>query len=201
MLSAATSSVRPRVPRSSASASNSASVRRASSCSARPSIGWNPGAIPASAGNEASRVCAKAWIVWMRRPPGVSSTRANSRRARCKSGVSFDSPSANNSLRSSGPGSRTHWANRSPIRLAISDAPDLVKVRHRIAPGLTPCSNSRSTRAVSTCVLPVPADADSAACADGSAARAWSPLRIGKALKRRTMTSGVAPKAPSRHPR
>ena len=37
-------------PLASASAIRSASVRRTSSCSARPSIGWNPGTIPASAG-------------------------------------------------------------------------------------------------------------------------------------------------------
>ena len=53
------------------------------------------------------------------------------------------------------------------MRLAISAAPALVKVRHRIAPGSTPPSSRRSTRAVSTWVLPVPAEADSAACADG----------------------------------
>ena len=53
------------------------------------------------------------------------------------------------------------------MRLAISAAPALVKVRHRIASGRTPASSRRSTRAVSTWVLPVPAEADSAACADG----------------------------------
>ena len=76
----------PRRRRASASASRSASVRRASSCSARPSSGRKPGAIPASAGKAASSVWAKAWMVWMRRPPGASSTRANRRRARCSVG-------------------------------------------------------------------------------------------------------------------
>ena len=33
------------------------------------------GVIPASAGNAASSDCAKAWMVWIFRPPGQSSTR------------------------------------------------------------------------------------------------------------------------------
>ena len=60
-----------------------------SSASARPSIGWKPGLIPASAGKLARRVWAKPWIVWMRKPPGVSRTRANKRRARCSAGGSL----------------------------------------------------------------------------------------------------------------
>jgi hypothetical protein len=56
------------------------------------------------------------------------------------------------------------------MRFAISAAAALVKVRHRIDSGLAPVSNSRSTRAVKTCVLPVPAEAERAACARGSAA-------------------------------
>ena len=57
------------------------------------------------------------------------------------------------------------------MRLAISAAPALVKVRHKMLSGRTPRSSSRNTRAVRTWVLPVPADADSEAWADGSAAR------------------------------
>ena len=54
---------------------------------------------------------------------------------------------------------------RQPLadRLAISAAPALVKVRHRIDEGGVPRSSRRSTREVSTWVLPVPAEADSAA--------------------------------------
>ena len=59
--------------------------------------------------------------------------------------------------------SRTQAASRAPMRFAISAAPALVKVRQRIDSGRAPCSSSRSTRAVRTCVLPVPAEADSAA--------------------------------------
>src|SRR6185369_7589912 len=54
----------------------------------------------------------------------------------------------------------------------------------RIDSGRAPWSSSRSTRAVSTCVLPVPADADSAACTRGSAASACSSISGGKDLKR-----------------
>jgi len=55
----------------------------------------------------------------------------------------------------------TQAASRAWIRSAISAAPALVKVRQRIVSGRASVSNSRSTRAVRTCVLPVPADADS----------------------------------------
>ena len=45
--------------------------------------------------------------------------------------------------------------------MAISAAPALVKVRQRIVSGEAPPNSSRSTRAVNTCVLPVPAEAAS----------------------------------------
>ena len=69
------------------------------------------------------------------------------------------------------------------MRLAISAAPALVKVRHRIADGGVPRSSSRSTRAVSTWVLPVPAEADSAAWTSGSDARCLSALEPEKGLQ------------------
>ncbi len=80
---------------------------------------------------------------------------------------------------------RTQLASRVLMRLAISAAPALVKVRHSRCSGRTPASSRRSTRAVSTCVLPVPADADSAAWTSGSDASAWSPLSSGKGLEPR----------------
>ena len=113
----------------------------------------------------------------MRRPPGASSTRANKRRASCINGGVGRSPSANNSWRSATSSNRTQDASRAPMRLAISAAPALVKVRHRIASGRTPASSKRSTRAVSTWVLPVPAEADSAACADGIGSEALIALQ------------------------
>ncbi len=105
-------------------------------------------------------------------PPGASSTLANKVRARSASASSGFSPSAFKSLNKADFGMRTQAASRWLIRPAISAAPALVKVRHRIAPGSTPCSNSRNTRAARTWVLPVPADADSQTCARGSLARA-----------------------------
>jgi len=86
---------------------------------------------------------------------------ANSVRARSCNAWTGLSPSAIRSAASAGAGIRTHAASRPLIRCAISAAPALVKVRHRIAPGSTPRNSSRNTRAASTCVLPVPADADS----------------------------------------
>ena len=50
-----------------------------------------------------------------------------------------------------------------PMRLAISAAAALVKVRHGSILAAPPCSSRRNTRAVSTCVFPVPAEAESAA--------------------------------------
>ena len=63
----------------------------------------------------------------------------------------------------------------------------LVKVRHRIDSGRAPFSNRRSTRAVRTCVFPVPADADSAACTTGSDASACSPFSSGRVRNRAFM--------------
>ena len=71
------------------------------------------------------------------------------------------------------------------MRFAISAAAALVKVRHRIDSGRAPLSSNRSTRAVSTCVLPVPAEADNAAWTAGSEASDCSPSSGGKSLEPR----------------
>src|SRR3954469_12909006 len=60
------------------------------------------------------------------------------------------------------------------MRSAISAAPALVKVRQRMFDASTPARSRRSTRAVRTCVLPVPAEADRAAWSRGLDARCWS---------------------------
>ena len=71
----------PRTTAGSASAS-------ASSTSSRRARAWrssrtpNCGATPASSGKRRSSASQKAWMVWIFRPPGVSSARANSVRAR-----------------------------------------------------------------------------------------------------------------------
>src|SRR3546814_9128125 len=86
-------------------------------------------------------------------PPGASSTLANKVRARAiKSRSSGFSPSAARSSFNCRSGIRTHAASRVLIRPAISAAPALVKVRHRIAPGSkigrahvrTPVTNAQS---------------------------------------------------------
>ena len=69
------------------------------------------------------------------------------------------------------------------MRLAISAAPALVKVRHRMCSGRTPASSRRSTRAVSTWVLPVPADADSAAWTVGIGRQRLVALELGEGLE------------------
>ena len=52
----------------------------------------------------------------------------------------------------------------------------LVKVRQRMRPGAQPSSSSRTTRSVSTFVLPAPALADTHAEARGLAARRCASL-------------------------
>ena len=176
----ATAPVMASSPVSCAFASISDSTSRASKSRARSSIGRAPGVRSASSGKLASSHCAKAWIVSIRSPPpGQSSTLANSERARtCVSGP-ISAPSLPSSTPSSPASSRTQRASTALIRLAISAAPDLVNVRHRICDGSTPgVSSSRRTRADRTCVLPVPADADSQTLSAGSAAPSWFPASL-----------------------
>src|SRR5688572_28956451 len=71
------------------------------------------------------------------------------------------------------------------MRFAISAAPALVNVRHRIDEGGVPRSSSRSTRDVNTWVLPVPAEADSAAWTSGSEAAACAPSSGWNGFRRR----------------
>ena len=126
----------------------SASTVCTNAASSRPSSGRKPGAIPASSGNPASNVWQKAWIVMIRSPPPRdSSTVANSVRALATSSGPNSSSSAFSSAASSVSLICTQCASRSCTRSAISAAPALVKVRHRIVSGFTPRSSSRSTRA------------------------------------------------------
>ena len=175
----------------SASAARSMSARtsRSSRSRSRSSIALAPGVRPASSGKAASSHCEKAWIVSiLSPPPGQSSTSVNSRRARdCASGVK-SAPIALRSAASASGRARTQRASTALMRDAISAAPALVKVRHKICDGLTPsCSSSRKTRAESTWVLPVPAEADSqttscgstAGCCSGVSGNRRSPLMPG----------------------
>ena len=176
------------------------SGRRASAAPAParrgPRSAGSPATIPASAGKAASSDWAKLWMVWIFRPPGQSSTLANSCRARSRVGGSLRSPSANRSF--AGPLSLHPHPGREPRadavrhfgrgRLGEGQAED--RFRRRAL------SSRRSTRAVRTCVLPVPADADSAAWTRGSAASACSPSSCGQGLEARAhAASKAAPNA------
>jgi hypothetical protein len=158
--------------RSSPSSSRSPSTCRCNAAASSSSIARKPGSSFASSGKLASKVWQKLWIVCTRMaPPGLSITVANSDRARAiNPGRSHASPSARRSSLRSPSSIRTHAASRSWMRCAISAAPALVKVMQRIASGETPSSISRSTRADSTCVFPVPAEAPSHTWLSGSAA-------------------------------
>ncbi len=105
-------------------------------------------------------------------PPGVSSTRANSRRAIGISALMSPPPvSARSSSRSWSSFAAAQDASRSATRLDISAAAALVKVRQRILAGGTLPSSRRSTRSPSTLVLPDPAEADTQADQPGSEPR------------------------------
>jgi hypothetical protein len=108
-------------------------------------------------------------MVWMRRPPGVSSATAKSRRARVISAGDGPLPSkASSAAASSASGIAAQAPSVSKTRRAISAAATLVKVRQRIEAGSAPARRSRITRCVSTCVLPEPAFATTQAEAPGS---------------------------------
>ena len=128
----------------------------------------------ASTGKPASSDWAKLWNVCTANPPRASTTLANRRRARARSSASGTSPSASRSASRPASSHRTHRVSRSKIRPCISAAAALVKVRHSNRSGAAPVSSRRRTRAVSTCVLPVPADADTQALSQGLAAIACS---------------------------
>src|SRR6185312_10199178 len=117
-------------------------------------------------------------MVWIFKPPGASSTRANRPRARFSTVSSGSAPvtvamSRASSIASPGTDQRP---SRSTMRLAISAAAALVKVRQSSFCGAVPSSSSDNTRSVSTLVLPVPAEASTQTLTAGSAARCW--LRV-----------------------
>ena len=93
-------------------------------------------------------------------PPGASSTFANICRAFLRASGPASAPIASRSWNRILSSNWTHDANNWLIRSAISEAPAFVNVMHSRFSGSTSFSNSnRMTRAVSTCVFPVPADA------------------------------------------
>ena len=158
----------------------SASVARASNCSSRPSSGRKPGTSPASAG-KAGEQALREGVDGLDAQAAAGRRRARGRRgcAPCRR-LSGRNPRRAPSVRrrASLCFSRTQRASRAWMRSAISAAPALVKVRQRIEAGSTPESSSRSTRAVSTWVLPVPAEAESAAWPPGREASSCAPFQL-----------------------
>ncbi len=101
----------------------------------------------ASKGNWWRRRSQKAWMVWILRPPGVSSALAKRRRASARVRASGRWPSsAAIALASFASGSAVHAPRISKTRFAISAAAARVKVRQRMRPGSAPASNRRITR-------------------------------------------------------
>ena len=101
-------------------------------------------------------------------PPGVSSARANSRRAcarRAPGILPGGAPMAASSASSSSVVQRPSVSN---TRFAMLAAAALVKVRQRIFSGATPASRRLITRCASTWVLPDPALAATQAETPGS---------------------------------
>ncbi len=181
--SANASCCRCRVTSASAAARAASSPRRArrrtASCAAASisaassgSMTVKCGASPASSGNRRNSDWQKAWMVWIFMPPGVSSTRANSRRAWRHRSASGASPvNSVISSRNTFSAQVAHRPSRSAIRFATSAAAALVKVRHSSRSGAAPATMRLSPRPVSTVVLPVPADACTHTEALGCSAR------------------------------
>ncbi len=91
-------------------------------------------------------------------PCGDSRTRANKLRAlSSKELVTFPEVSLAICADNFSSSAITHEPRACKIRLDISAAAALVKVRHKILPGSTPCNNKLRTRLVSKLVFPEPA--------------------------------------------
>ena len=175
--------------------SSSASPTSAkASAASRSSITEKCGATPASSGKRPSSDWQKAWMVSTFSPPGVSRTAGNSERARCRSRSFAGRPiSDSRAASSSGSAALVQPPRTSAMRLAISAAAALVKVRQRIFDGGVPVSISRSARSVSTLVLPVPADAPTQTEACGLGRR---PLpSVGEILDEQRLLIAVAESA------
>src|ERR1700722_13590642 len=100
----------------------------------------------------------KAWMVCTFSTPGVSSARANSRRATTRRRASLGAPEPSRiALSRAVSSSVVHAASVSNTRFAILAAAALVKVMQRIFSGSTPLSRRLMTRCASTWVLPDPA--------------------------------------------
>ncbi len=181
----AVASARPSGPSGSfAPSSRTPSVNRSRSCVCSASSSTaNRAATLASNGNWWRSRVQKAWMVCTLSPPGVSSARANSRRARARRAAPGIMPVWSRiTLSSASSSSVVQAASVSNTRLAIFAAAALVKVIQRIFSGSTSSSSRLITRCASTWVFPEPALAASHDDTFGSAA----------ALCRRRTSSGMA---------
>ena len=157
-------SARPSGPSGAAAPSSStANVNCSRSCTCAVSSSTLKRAVTfASKGNWCRSWAQKAWMVCTLRPPGVSSARAKSRRARARFAPGNEVPSvkpdrSRTAASRAASSSVVQCASVSNTRFAIFAAAALVKVMQRIFSGSTPASSRLITRCASTCVLPDPA--------------------------------------------
>ena len=143
--------------------------------------GGNAATAPPPAGSGAAATGRRrGWCRCACRPAGRAPWRtARARRASvCSVGSTSSSRSSPSSAASS---SVTHLPRVFCSRTAISAAAALVKVRHWMRSGLAPASIRRSSRSVSSLVLPEPAEAATKADTAGSEASSCSALARSRA--------------------
>gem|GEM_PF-6687476 len=155
----------------------------------------------ASKGNMCRSRSQSACSVSILRPPGVSTERAKSRRLSSSWARLVGLPvRRSKSSASAASSSVTQRPSRSKTRIAMLAAAALVKVRQRMRPGGVPERRSRTTRSVSTLVLPAPALAETQAETSGSAARRWRSCVSGSTLKGGLLKPRPPPQATIRAP-
>ncbi len=162
--------------------SSRASVNASSA--SRSSTNWKCGEISASSGNRRSSDWLKAWMVPIRMPPGRSSTVANSARAAWQASTVGSTCRSRNAFASAAGVIVTQRPSVFCSRSDISAAAALVKVRHWMRSGRAPASIRRSSRSVSSLVLPDPAEAATNADTAGSEALSCSRLARSRAGSR-----------------
>ena len=170
--SATRASAAPRIASLAAAAKVSRRASASNSARSRSSAARNSAGTFASNGKRCSTRSQKAWIVWIFNPPGVSTAAANSFRAssRLRGGLA---PVSSIFARKVSSSASVQPASMPKTRADMLAAAALVKVRQIRRDGATPASSRRTTRCVSTCVLPEPACADTQAETSGSDARLW----------------------------
>ena len=133
------------------------------------------------------------------RPPGVSSARANSRRANARRGPRHPARRSTDRRIERPSSSVVQCPSVSNTRLAMLAAAALVKVRQRIFSGATPASSRLITRCASTWVLPEPALAATQADTPGIGHLALHAQHVGRNDARRSRVDDFTGALPSRH--